>query len=113
MAHFAHIDENNIVTEVLTFDVADNDVPLKPIPDGHRWIRTSYNGNIRARFAGKGKLYDEERDIFIQPKPFTSWVYDESIKDWIAPIPADADPQKKLWDEDTQSWTYKLNYTPE
>ena len=114
MAHFAHINENNIVTEVLTFDVFDDDTPLKPIPEGHRWIRTSYNGNIRGRFAGIGMLYDEEHDVFLYPKPFPSWSYDEATKDWKAPIPMpEDDPQKKLWDEDTQSWTYKPTYTPE
>jgi hypothetical protein len=73
MAHWAEVDENNIVVRVT---VGDNDDPngdegYKWLIDnlGGRWIKTSYNKNIRKNFAGVGYTYDEQRDAFIPPKP--------------------------------------------
>jgi hypothetical protein len=91
MAHFAEIDENNIVLRVL---VTDNNDPNGD--EGHQWlvetlggtwVKTSYNGNIRKNFAGIGFSYNEELDAFIAPKPFASWVLNEELAQWESPEP--------------------------
>lgn len=71
---------------------------------GGRWVQTSYNGNIRKRYAGAGYTFDEALDAFIRPKPYPSWTLDTSTADWIAPIPYPVDGGNYSWDEDTQSW---------
>jgi hypothetical protein len=108
MAHWAQIDENNIVTMVT---VGDNDDPNRDegyqwLVDniGGRWIKTSYNGNIRARFAGIGFTYDEERDVFIAPKPFASWILNPETTEWEAPVPKPEDDKSYGWDEESVSW---------
>lgn len=112
MAHFAELDENNIVLRVIV--VSDNDclnengnesefVGAKFCSHllGGRWIQTSYNNNIRQRFAGPGFYYDEEKNVFIGLQPFPSWVLDEN-NEWVAPIPR---PEGYYyWDEEQQSW---------
>lgn len=122
MAHFAQLDENNVVTQVIV--VHNNDCQL----DGEeneivgivfckslfgqdtKWKQTSYNGNMRKNYAGKGYTYDADRDAFIPPKPFASWVLNEDTCRWEAPLamPEDAgtgDPPKMyVWDEETTSW---------
>lgn len=79
MAHWAELDENNTVLRVT---VGDNDFPdegYQWLIDnlGGTWVKTSYNGTIRKNFAGIGFTYDADRDAFIPPKPFASWVLDE------------------------------------
>jgi len=79
------------------------------------WKQTSYNthngihnnGGIpfRKNFAGIGYTYDEQRDAFIPPKPYNSWVLNESTCNWDAPIPYPIDGQRYDWNEETQSWT--------
>lgn len=80
MAHFAQIDDNNIVVNILTVpdeqqsrghEYLANDLQL-----GGRWIQTSYNGNVRKMFAGIGYIYNEEFDFFLPPKPYPSWELD-------------------------------------
>lgn len=107
MAHWAKIDENNIVERVL---VTSNDDPAGDegyswlVQNlGGTWIQTSYNGNIRARFAGIGYSYDPDRDVFIAPSPFPSWVLNEETTEWEAPIPQPTDFDG-YWDEDSQAW---------
>lgn len=108
MAHYAFLDENNIVTEVITG--IDETELIEGIPTeewyenfrGQRCIRTSYNNNIRKQFAGIGFFYDEENDVFISPSPYPSWTLDENF-DWQPPIPMPNDGQY-FWDEDTQEW---------
>lgn len=109
MAHFAEIDNNNIVTRVLVVgddqehrgqEFLANDLKL-----GGTWIQTSYNGNIRKNFAGIGFTYDQQKDAFIPPSPFPSWVLDETTCTWNAPIPIPQDNQPYFWNEDTLSWT--------
>lgn len=119
MAHFAEIDENNIVTRVLV--VADaqaergqefltNDLGL-----GGTWIQTSYNTvggqhtnggtPLRKNFAGIGFTYDSAKDAFIPPKPFPSWLLNEASCLWEAPTPMPVVEGKfYTWDEDTTSW---------
>ena len=70
---------------------------------GGNWIQTSYNGNIRKHYAGKGYTYDAVRDAFISPRPYTSWNLDDNCN-WQAPIPMPVDDKMYTWDEETLSW---------
>lgn len=110
MAHYAFLDENNIVVEVI---VGIDETQLIEGLDPETWYgnfrgetckRTSYNGNIRKNYAGIGYTYDAERDAFIPPKPFESWTLDEVTCRWQPPIPKPEDDKMYLWDEDAQLW---------
>ena len=110
MAHYAFLDENNIVTEVI---VGIDETETIEGLDTETWYgnfrnqvckRTSYNGNIRKNYAGLGYTYDEERDAFIAPKPFESWILDEEKCVWKAPLPYPTDEKVYDWDESTASW---------
>lgn len=115
MAHFAQLDENNIVTKVIVVaneELLDNGVEseAKGIAFcqslfGGNWKQTSYNGNIRKHYAGIGYTYDKNRDAFIPPKVFSSWVFNENTYTWEAPIPMPTDGKPYRWDELTTSWT--------
>ena len=123
MAYFAQIDENNIVTQVLSVhdsyqhrgpDFLANDLGL-----GGTWIQTSYNSrggihyiadtdipsgkpHLRYNYAGIGYTYDQHKDAFIPPQPFPSWILNDETCLWEAPIPM---PEGlHTWDEDSQSW---------
>jgi hypothetical protein len=118
MAHYAFLDSNNIVTEVITGrDQESSD------PDWEQWYgefrkqvckRTSYNthggkhllGNIpfRKNYAGIGYIYDAQRDAFIPPKPFPSWVLNEETCQWGAPVSMPTDGQLYDWNEENLSW---------
>jgi len=116
MAHFAKIGLNNIVTDVLV--VANRDTMnsqgneqesigiefLKTLTGHETWIQTSYNGNIRKNYASIGYTYDSQRDAFIPPKPFESWVLNETTCQWNAPTPRPNDDKKYVWNESTQAW---------
>jgi len=105
MAHFAQIDENNIVIQVLV--VEQEVIDTGDLGDSSKWIQTSYNNNIRGRFAGIGYTYDAAKDIFIEPQPYPSWTLDGN-NSWIPPVaqPApDGDTIYINWDEDTQTWS--------
>jgi hypothetical protein len=116
MAHFAKIGLNNIVTEVLvvanreTMDAQGNEQEsigiefLKTLTGHETWIQTSYNGNIRKNYAGVGYTYDSQRDAFIPPKPFESWVLNETTCLWEAPVAMPTDDKKYSWNESTTSW---------
>lgn len=108
MAHFAEIDENNIVKQVLVVPDQQEHRGQEYLADdlglGGRWIQTSYNGSIRKRFAGIGMTYDEFRDAFIQPKPFESWFLDELSCSWKAPVEKPTDGKRYIWNEETLSW---------
>jgi hypothetical protein len=106
MSHFAEIDENNIVLRVL---VGDNDLPDEGKSWfeenlGGTWVQTSYNATIRKNFAGIGFTYDAERDAFIPPKPFESWILDEDTCQWQPPIPYPDDGGAYFWDEASGDW---------
>jgi hypothetical protein len=109
MAHYAFLDENNVVTEVIVgIDETETIDGLSPEEwygnfRGQRCIRTSYNNNIRFNYAGIGFTYDEGRDAFIEPQPFASWTLDENAR-WQAPIPMPEDEKIYWWDEATTSW---------
>lgn len=108
MAHWAEIDENNIVIRVTVGDNNDpnGDEGYQWLIDnlGGTWIKTSYNGNIRKNFAGIGFTYDEQRDAFIAPRPFASWNLDDNTCRWVAPAPHPEDGLVYFWDEASLSW---------
>ena len=115
MAHFAEIDANNIVLRVIVVgnkDTSDaNGVEKEYIGAafcesllGGTWKQTSYNANMRKNYAGIGYTFDAARDAFIPPKPFSSWVLNESTCQWQAPVPMPTDGKMYGWDEGTVSW---------
>ena len=108
MAHYAFLDDNNVVVQVIVG--RNEDEVVDGISDweahyseviGQRCLRTSYNGNIRKQFAGIGYTYDEVADQFVAPRPYPSWVLD-SGNDWQAPI-AKPDGWYR-WDESVGEW---------
>jgi hypothetical protein len=117
MAHFAQLDENNIVTQVIVVsndDIKDsegNESELTGIAfcksllgPNTIWKQTSYNNSIRKNYAGIGFTYDATRDAFIAPKPFNSWILNESTCIWEAPVAYPNDEKIYSWDEETTSW---------
>ena len=108
MAHFAEIDDNNIVLRVLVTDNNDpnGDEGYQWLVNrlGGTWVQTSYNNNIRKNFAGIGYTYDLQRDAFIAPKPFDSWTLDEATCRWQAPTPYPTDGFTYFWNEAELAW---------
>lgn len=109
MAHWAELDENNIVIRVLVGDNNDpnGDEGYQWLIDnlGGRWLKTSYNAatnGFRKNYAGIGHSYDEAKDAFISPKPFDSWLLDEATCRWVPPKPMPNSPC--YWDEEKQDW---------
>jgi hypothetical protein len=102
MSHFAKIDSNNIVTEVI---VAEQDfINSGKVGDSFLWIQTSYNNNFRKNFAGLGFTYDKTRDAFIPPQPYPSWTLDESTCRWECPVAYPDDGNMYIWNETDQQW---------
>lgn len=111
MAHFAHVNKDGIVDQVI---VIEADVLATGLwGDPAEWIQTSYNtsggqhpsGNpLRKNYAGIGYTYDKTRDAFIPPKTFNSWVLDENTCSWNPPIPMPTDGKMYKWNEETISW---------
>jgi hypothetical protein len=118
MAHYAFLNSNNIVTEVIVGKEEGEDGV-----DWEQWYgnfrgqvckRTSYNtvggvhanGGIpfRKNYAGAGFFYDKDRDAFIPPKPFASWLLDENSCLWVPPVSMPQDGKKYVWNEPTVSW---------
>ena len=115
MAHFAQLDSNNVVTQVIVVgnkDTADaNGVEKEHIGAafcerlfGGNWKQTSYNGSIRKNYAGLGYTYNVSLDAFVPPKPYASWVLNNDTAQWDAPTPMPTDDKKYSWDEATTSW---------
>lgn len=116
MAHFAQLNENNVVTQVIV--VHNNELLLDGVEnetkgvifckslygENTRWVQTSYNGNKRKNYAGIGFTYDATRDAFIPPKPYESWVLNEDTCQWDAPTPYPSDGQIYRWNEELQQW---------
>ena len=111
MAHYAFLDENNIVTEVIPG--RNEDEVVDGISDWEKWYgdfrgqvckRTSYNNNYRKNYAGIGYYFDETRDAFIAPKPYDSWVLDEETCQWQAPTPYPTDDLMYQWVEADLNW---------
>lgn len=110
MSHWAEIDENNIVVRVLVGNNSEPDEGEAFMNSlGGTWVKTSYSGSIRKNFAGIGMSYDEERDAFIAPKPFPSWILDEETCKWEAPVPYPTDGIMYSWDEETTDWKATVN----
>ena len=132
MAHFAQLDENNVVTQVIVVsndDTSDSngtetesigvDFCQKLLGADTNWKQTSYNSNMRVRYAGIGYSYNAELDAFVPPQPYASWTLDSETADWVSPLgaaPALTDEQTEAgsyyrWDEDayqadnTTGWT--------
>ena len=116
MAHFAKINSDNIVEQVIVVnnnvvqDILQRDVEQlgidfckKLFGDETNWVQTSYNNNIRKQFAKIGDTYDKEKDKFISPQPFPSWVLDEN-DDWQAPTPKPEDDKSYVWNEKDKTW---------
>ena len=115
MAHFAEINESNIVTRVIVIHnneitVDGQELEFKGIDFceglfGHRnWVQTSYNGNMRYNFAGVGYTWDPDNNAFYAPQPFPSWSLNENYK-WEPPVPMPDDSEKIYeWDEDNLTW---------
>jgi hypothetical protein len=106
MAHWAEIDENNVVLQVTVGDNNEPDEGYQWLIDnlGGTWVKTSYNATIRKNFAGIGFTFDEERDAFIPPKAFASWILNEDTCNWEAPVEYPTDGSDYTWDEETISW---------
>lgn len=115
MAHFAQVNEFDVVQQVIV--VADSDCLDANGNEseavgaafchnllGGRWLQTSYNNNLRVRFAGIGYKYDAIRNAFIPPQPYLSWVFNESTLDWQSPVPYPTDGKTYVWDESIQQW---------
>ena len=118
MAHFAKLNEDNIVVDVNV--VGNEDVQHLEFPESeaagiqflnnwagaeYKWKQTSYNANFRKNYAGIGYTYDAERDAFIPPQPFPSWVLDENSCLWSAPVPYPDDGNLYQWNEESLLWT--------
>jgi len=105
MAHFAQVDENNIVVNVVVVpdeqEQRGQDFLANELGLGGRWIQTSYNGSFRKQFAGIGFSYDSIEDVFIIPKPHNSWTLDAD-HNWVAPIAKPDDDC--FWNEENLSW---------
>lgn len=113
MAHFAEISDDNIVKRVVVIPDSQESRGEEYLRDeiglGGRWIQTSYNGNIRMRFAGIGFYYNELRDAFVAPKPFSSWILNDVTLEWNAPIPYPNDGKTYVWDESAIQWVEAPN----
>ena len=110
MSHFAKVN-NGIVEQVIVAEPEFFDTFVDASPG--EWIQTSYNTHggqhpegrpLRKNFAGIGYTYDRERDAFIPPKPFASWVLNEDTCLWNAPVAYPDDGGSYTWDEATTSW---------
>jgi hypothetical protein len=114
MAHFAELDENNVVLRVTVVAnevlLDENNVEQESLGLNHlehlggRWIQTSYNSTFRKNYADIGSLYDPINDAFIPNKPFNSWVLDEDTFRWKAPVEKPDQDKMYFWDENTTSW---------
>lgn len=108
MAHYAFLNENNIVTEVIVgkdeTDLSEDWEQFYGAIRNQVCKRTSYHGNIRKNYAGIGYSYDAGRDAFIAPQPFPSWVLNEQSCQWGAPVPMPTDGKRYNWDEATLNW---------
>jgi hypothetical protein len=107
MAHFAEIDNNNVVLRVLVVNDSQEhrgqEFLATDMGLGGTWIQTSYNNSFRKQFAGQGFTYDLNADVFIRPQPYPSWSLDANY-DWQAPIAYPNDGEDYYWNEVDKSW---------
>jgi len=126
MAHYARINEQNIVTEVIV--ATEEAIQSGDFGDPSQWLQTSYNTRsgvhvqggspYRGNYAAPGMIYDPAQDIFIYPRPQdgTTWQLDPLTCSWVRPVPQpQPDPDKFIhWSESTQSWVQSNNpFSPE
>jgi hypothetical protein len=117
MAYFAKLGTGNIIEQVISINnsvITDAngveqeklgiDFINKLYNTRDVWKQTSYNNNIRKNFAGVGMTYDQTRDAFIPPKPFNSWILNETTCRWEAPVAYPQDDNRYSWNEQTLSW---------
>ena len=116
MAHFAKLDENNIVTNVHVVDnvnLLDSDgkeseavgiAYLIGVHGGGTWKQTSYNANFRKNYAGIGHKYYLEHDLFAAPQPYASWTLNTTTGKWEAPVAYPSDGKIYNWNEDNKQW---------
>lgn len=116
MAHFAKINNENTVEQVIV--ISNEDIQNLEFPDSEpigqefiqslalegNWLQTSYNHNFRKNYAGIGYSYDSIRDAFIPPKPYDSWTLDEETCLWVAPISSPGPVHFYYWDESILNW---------
>ena len=118
MAHFAELDENNVVIRVIVVhnnELLDENgvgqeqkgIDFCVSHFGGRWLQTSYNGNFRANYAGEGYVYDPDNDVFIAKKWYPSWVLNETTWDYDPPVSYPTDGNVYYWDENTVSWVQR------
>ena len=116
MAHFAQLNDNNVVTQVivvaneeLLFEGVENETQgvifcRSLFGNDTKWVQTSYNSNIRKHYAGIGFTYDADKDAFIAPQPYASWVLDADFN-WTAPVEMPVVEGKTYgWFEPNQEW---------
>ena len=110
MAHFAEIDNNNLVLRVLVVDNALEDRGADYLANdlglGGTWIQTSYNNNFRGRFAAIGYSYNADADVFIAPQPYESWSLDNNYA-WQPPVPM-PEQGNWSWNEEIGNWVEAL-----
>lgn len=115
MAHFAEIGLNNTVQRVIVVsndELLDNNGIEQEQKGqefcrnllGGTWVQTSYNSKFRKNYAGVGYVYDQTRDAFIPPKPYPSWVLNETTCVWQAPTQMPQDGKIYGWNESAQAW---------
>lgn len=116
MAHFAQLDENNFVTQVIVIhnnELLDNGVESEEkgiqfckslYGEDTNWKQTSYNGTFRKNFAGVGFKYDSRRDAFLETRPYETWILNNDTCRWEAPTPCPNDGKRYFWDDFTNTW---------
>lgn len=116
MAHFAQLNENNIVMQVIVVhnnELLDNGTESESkgiefcqsvFGNDTVWKQTSYNNAFRKNFAAPGFFYDTKRDAFLEPRPFSNWVLNNATCKWEAPILYPTDGKRYGWDEHTNTW---------
>lgn len=117
MAHFAQLDENNVVLQVIV--VSNDAIENKQFPESENdgilfcqslfgantlWKQTSYSASFRKNYAGVSYTYNIDLDAFVSPKPFESWILNTETIKWEAPVPYPSDGGEYLWNEDNLAW---------
>ena len=121
MAHFAELNNENKVIRVIVVNNAElldaNGIErerlgiifCKDLLGGGKWVQTSYNETFRKNYAGADYFYDEERNAFIPPKPFPSWLLNETTCRWDSPVPCPTDDNYYDWDENSKKWVLRAD----
>ena len=117
MAYFAKLNSENIVEQVISINnsiitdsngIEQEQLGVDFINNLYNtrdvWKQTSYNGSFRKNYAVIGFQYDQQRDAFIAPKPYNSWILNETTCQWESPTPIPTDGQRYTWNETTQNW---------